>query len=301
MISPLNPDVVLSAGYIYIPNAYWSQFSLTTDGGLTWRRDTLDSMSRANTAVFDPNDASRVYLAGDSAYSYPYLRASTDLGQTWQRLGTGIAGSILAFFPVAGSPNLFFCGTTTGLYKSTDAGLTWARQGTMTNVRSVALDPVYPNALIYCGTSTGVYVSPDGGNAWEPYNDGLGVTDILSLALRRDPEPVLFAGTNGGSVYRRLAPASVARPTDPLNPRTPGLMNPFSLLPNPCSGRARLSVARCGPARVTVSDVAGRRVWSGRLAATDNGVVLPSLNAGVYLVRLVSETGRATQKLVVQE
>jgi hypothetical protein len=50
-----------------------------------------------------------------------------------------------------------------------------------------------------------------------------------------------------------------------------------------------------------VNDVAGRQVWSDRLNPTDNGLELPRLNAGVYLVRLVSESGSATQKLVVQE
>jgi hypothetical protein len=255
-------------------------------------------MSRANTGCFDPNDASRLYLAGDSAYSYPYLRVSTDLGQTWQRLGTGLAGSILTFCPTAGSPNLFFCGTTTGLYKSTDAGATWSRKGTMTNVRSVAFDPDYP-AIVYCGTSAGVYASSDGGESWQAFNTGLGMTDILSLALRPGSEPVLFAGTNGGSVYRTTLPTGVARPSSPdPRPLTPG---PFSLLPNPCTGRAKLSVTRGGPARVMVSDITGRQVWSGRLVATDNGVVLPNLNAGVYLVRLVSESATAAQKLVVQE
>ena len=168
----------------------------------------------------------------------------------------------------------------------------------MTNVGSVAFDPDDP-ANVYCGTSAGVYASSDGGESWLAFNARLGMTDVLSLALRPGSEPVLFADANGGSVYRPSVPTGVARPSSPApNPLTPG---PFSLLPNPCSGRARLSVSRCGPALVKVSDITGRQVWSGRLAATDNGVALPNLTAGVYLVRLVSESGSATQKLVVQE
>ena len=252
---------------------------------------------RVNTAAFDLNDPNRMYIAGDSYYSYPYVSRSTDAGQTWQKLCcTGIAGSVLALLPMQ-NPDWFFCGTTTGLYKSTDAGAIWTRKGTMNNVRSVLLDP-NNGEVFYCGTSSGVYRSVDGlGESWESINAGLGMTDVLSLAMRLGGEQVLFAGTNGGSVYKLDVPTAVA---DRSLPACSSQLA-FTLSPNPCSGRALLSARVSSPSRVTVSDITGRRVWTGSLTPAENSLALPRLSAGVYLVRLVDGQTTATRKLVVQQ
>ena len=291
--SPFNPDIIFSAGYVYITNAYWSEFSLTTDAGLTWYRDTLDSNYRANTACFDPNDGNRLYIAGDSAWSYPYLRLSTDLGQTWQGLGTGLSGSVLTLLPVLHDPNRLYCGTTSGLYKSTDAGASWTRKGTMTNVRAVVLDTASPG-VVYCGTGTGVFVSSDGGETWQAFNTGLGMTDVLSLALRSGPSPTLFAGTNGGAVYRTTLSTAVSGPG--FAPEDFEL----TLAPNPCAGRALLETRISRPGLVTISTVAGRRIWTAYLQPGAGSLELPRLPTGVYLVRLDDRAQALTRKLVVQ-
>jgi photosystem II stability/assembly factor-like uncharacterized protein len=284
---------MISVGYVYYTSTYWSQFSVTADGGLTWYRDTLDSCYRANTAVFDPHLAGRVYLAGDSNWNYPYLKVSNDTGHTWTRLGSGLSGSVLNLCLAPNDPNLMFCGTTAGLYKSTDGGATWTRKGTMTNVRSVVVDTI-DASIAYCGCGTGVFASSDGGETWTPFNTGLGVTDVLSLVLRSGPDGELFAGTNGGSVYRTELSSGVAERHASARP-----MN-FTLLPNPCPGSAVLSSDLSVPACVTVSDVTGRRVWTEMLAPGVGHLKLPTLSAGVYVVRLATGSGSATRKLVVQ-
>jgi hypothetical protein len=295
--SPLNPDVILSAGYVYLTSAYWSQIALTTDAGLTWHRDTLDSLMRVNTAAFDLNDPNRMYIAGDSYYSYPYFSRSTDAGQTWQKLGTGMAGSVLTICSKAHEPDLLFAGTGSGLYKSTDDGSTWTRKGAMTTVRAIVLDTLNPDNA-YCATGAGVYASADGGETWQTFNTGLGVTDVLSLALRSGPVPELFAGTNGGSVYKTDLPTAIG---DRLPAHLRTCAPALSIAPNPCSGRALLSARVSSPARVTVSDIAGRRVWTGSLTPAENSLALPGLSAGVYLVRLVTGQSTTTRKLVVQQ
>jgi hypothetical protein len=251
-------------------------------------------MTRVNAAAFDLNDSSRMYIAGDSYYSYPYVSRSTDAGQTWQKLGTGMAGSVLTICSKAHEPNLLFAGTGSGLYKSTDDGANWIRKGTMTNVRAIVLDTLNP-ASAWCATAAGVFASTDGGETWQTFSTGLGVTDILSLALRCGAEPELFAGTNGGSVYRLDLPTAVAEPGAKSH------AGEFALLPNPYSGKALLSARVSGPARVTVSDIAGRRVWTGSLTPAENSLALPKLSAGVYLVRLIAGQTTATRKQVVQQ
>jgi photosystem II stability/assembly factor-like uncharacterized protein len=292
--SPFNPDIICSAGYVYLTNTYWSEFSLTTDGGLTWYRDTLDSSYRANTACFDPNDANRLYLAGDSAWSYPYVNLSTDLGQSWQRIGTGLSGSVLSLCMTPGMPGRIYCGTTSGLYVSTDAGMTWTRRGTMTNVRAIVVDAA-TTSNVYCGTATGVYASTDAGETWQAFNTGLGTTDVLSLALRTGPSPLLFCGTNGGACYRTTLASGLAdRPG-------PSRLAEFEIRPNPCAGATQLTVRLAHPARVSISDASGRCVWSTRLRPGSHSLEVPRLAAGVYLVRLTGEQPGTSQKLIVSK
>ncbi|MBM3316020.1 hypothetical protein FJY71_09365, partial [candidate division WOR-3 bacterium] len=95
LTSPHDPDVIFSVGSGYWSSKYWLMVSATTDGGSTWSHDTLDSLFRGNAFAYDPNDPSTVYVAGDTYYSNPMLRVSTDLGRTWQDRRAGLAGSVV--------------------------------------------------------------------------------------------------------------------------------------------------------------------------------------------------------------
>jgi photosystem II stability/assembly factor-like uncharacterized protein len=47
-----------------------------------------------------------------------------------------------------------------------------------------------------------VFNSRDGGKTWEPKNEGLASRNILALAASRAAPGVVYAGTNGGGLYR---------------------------------------------------------------------------------------------------
>jgi len=62
------------------------------------------------------------------------------------------------------------------------------------------------NGHLFAGTAQGVFRSRDQGESWTPVNTGLTNTAILALAL--DPRQVLYAGTEGGGVFRSRSPIS---------------------------------------------------------------------------------------------
>jgi hypothetical protein len=68
-ISPLNPDIVFYTGNVY-NSAYFVGVSHSSDGGETWEHDTIGLGTRGWAVAFDGTDTNRVYVGGDSAYSY---------------------------------------------------------------------------------------------------------------------------------------------------------------------------------------------------------------------------------------
>jgi hypothetical protein len=76
--------------------------------------------------------------------------------------------------------------------------------------------------------------------------------------------------------------------------------------PNPLArgfATVRYSLPKAGPAQLSVFDVTGRTVSRHTIAATRTGAVrldLRDLSAGIYLVKLESDSQTFTQKLVVQ-
>ncbi len=300
-MSPHDRNLIISTGYIYLSPAYWSQTSITTDGGSLWRHDTLESGRRAWAVAFDVGDPNRVYLGGDSAYSNPMFKISTDLGYTWVESHTGLSGSVAAIATVARSPSTLYCGTAQGLYRSSDAGASWSRLGTMTTVQALAIDTI-ENGILYVGTSAGVFVSTDAGESWGTLNDGLTNTNVLTLKLRTGPGRELFAGTNGGGVFRTVPLGGIGSDGFGTKPSGGALL----VSPNPCRGAVnlRLGTAFRGRYNVRIFDAAGRNVMGmesdAGSGAPDPVMDVRQLPEGVYLVRVDAGAASARQKLVVR-
>ncbi len=289
-ISPLNSDIIFYTGNVYNA-AYFFAVSHTSDGGTSWEHDTLPTGTRGWAVAFDPTDEDRAYAGGDSAYSYPALLVTTDGGATWTMSRAGLAGAVNALATVPGNGQLVFAGTTSGVFRSTNAGASWSATALTRNTRAVVVDPQHPGD-VYAGTyGYGVSVSTDAGVTWNEMNAGLTCNKVLSLALRSGTEPMLFAGTEGGSVFKALPPTGVTEPVG--RPPRPAAVAVF---PNPCRGKARLQCpAVTGPAAAALFDHSGRLVrdFGARPAAgVDWNADLRGVPAGTYFVR-VTAGGRA--------
>jgi hypothetical protein len=294
-VSPHSSDIIFCTGNVY-DAAYFVGVSHTSDGGASWEHDTLALGTRGWAVAFDPVDPNRVYVGGDSAYSYPCLLITTDLGATWTQSRTGLTGAVNALLTVPGSGQLVYAGTNNGAFKSTDAGATWAATSVTSQVKTLVLDPAHP-ATLFAGTyGNGVYVTPDAGATWNQMNAGLACTRVLSLSLRPGTENTLFAGTEGGAVFRTSLPTGVSGPTasDIRN-------SPLVITPNPCYSAAtvRFSSRLAPNSLLSLYDASGRFLCSFPLRTSSFVLHTSDLTAGTYFVRLTSGRSVHTARLTV--
>ncbi|MBO6494445.1 MAG: glycosyl hydrolase [Roseivirga sp.] len=141
--SPHTPDVIYTGaddGLLHV----------TKDGGASWTNISIPNVEEGmvNQIEVSPHTPGTVYVAYNR-YKYndftPHIFKSTDYGQTWNRLVSGI---------------------------DADA-----------HVRVVREDPNQKD-LLYAGTETGLYVSFDGGLMWNKFQQNLPIVPITDLMIK---------------------------------------------------------------------------------------------------------------------
>ncbi|MEQ9169441.1 MAG: glycosyl hydrolase, partial [Marinoscillum sp.] len=124
---------------------------VTRDGGKTWKNVTPPGSPKynmMNCIDVNPHVKGGAYLAA-SSYKFgdytPYLYKTTDYGETWTKITSGIDNSHYT--------------------------------------RAIRADKVKPG-LLYAGTEWGMYVSFDDGNSWKPFQLNLPIVSIRDLQVR---------------------------------------------------------------------------------------------------------------------
>ena len=162
---------------------------------------------------------------------------STDNGNTWTEISSGLAKDARITSIIASGDNLFAGSANNGVFKSTNNGTSWTTINTdLTNTNitqlvgfdnklfavtltgvfisdnggaSWAADPselkkvnclVAVNDKLISGTeNSGAYLSVDNGVTWTPFNSGMPAdTRIWSLAINNDG---IFAATSSGILF----------------------------------------------------------------------------------------------------
>lgn len=124
---------------------------ITRDGGKTWKNVTPQGPPKynmMNCIDVNPHVKGGAYLAATS-YKFgdytPYLYKTTDYGETWTKITTGIDNSHYT--------------------------------------RAIRADKIKPG-LLYAGTEWGMYVSFDDGSNWQPFQLNLPIVAIRDLQVR---------------------------------------------------------------------------------------------------------------------
>jgi photosystem II stability/assembly factor-like uncharacterized protein len=165
-LSTVSPDVIwagTSTGLIQV----------TRDRGKTWTNVTPKDLPPAAINIIDAShaNAATAYAALLSRDGRPHIYRTTDSGQTWQEISSGLR----------------------------DDG----------TARVVREDPANPD-LLYAGTVTGVYVSFDRGDHWQSLQLNLPTTVVSDLTVK-DSDVVISTYGRGFWILDNISPLRQAR------------------------------------------------------------------------------------------
>ncbi|MBZ0199644.1 MAG: T9SS type A sorting domain-containing protein [Ignavibacteriaceae bacterium] len=136
---------------------------VSTNGGVNWTNITGSLPDRyPMDIVVDPVDEAKAYIVF-SGFETSHIFKTTDYGQTWHDVGTGL-------------PDV--------------------------PTNAVAVDYDFPDH-VYVGNDLGVYLSTDGGLNWNSYSDGLPeAVIVMDLAMSPSNSSIKVA-THGNGAYER--------------------------------------------------------------------------------------------------
>lgn len=173
----------------------------TSNNGGTWVpvNDGI-SNTRINFIGINGSTLFAGVQGGDGIYR------SSNNGEKWTKSNEGLNNTIinsLIVKPVESGSSILFAGTTYGVFRSDDEGEKW------TQVNSgLTKDYVYSLAVsgkrLFAGTSDGIFSSDNYGTSWTSISTGLTNMKVsaVTAAITRTGDTSIFAGTDGGGVFR---------------------------------------------------------------------------------------------------
>ncbi|MCL6100535.1 MAG: T9SS type A sorting domain-containing protein [Bacteroidetes bacterium] len=188
---------------------------------------------------------------------------SKDNGESWASSNNGLTfGNINSL--IISSKGYVYAGTRwfgPGIFRSTNNGSYWTLINTgLPPVFTASTFSINSLGYIYVGGAEipgGVYVSRNDGNNWTKITNGLSVEQVGSLAIASND--YIFAGTDGGGVYRSINTSTSKAYNDKFIPATFILMQNY---PNPFNPSTSISyeVPRSSFVTLEVYDVLGRKM-----------------------------------------
>lgn len=234
VIDPKNPNVVFAAaeGSIWGPGGERGLYK-SVDGGNTWKRTLyISEETGVNNIVMDPRNNGILYASSEQRRRHVHtkigggpetaLYKSTDNGETWVKLTSGLPSEHMGGMGLAISPQnpdvvyaiIEAAKGAGGFFRSTDRGESWSKMSDYASsgqyYNEIYCDPVTFDKL-YSVETVSKYTL-DGGKTW--LNLGLDKRHVDDHALwinPNDPKHFLIGGDGGvyitydaGATYRQV-------------------------------------------------------------------------------------------------
>jgi hypothetical protein len=285
----------------------------STNEGSTWDRKALsDKRGYIYSITVHSNQKQNVLAAGRQQNVSGNWEAcvfrSTDSGGSWIAVNAPTSSSISELIMDPHDPDTWYAATENGISIHKSNLNTWSAPNPSIMTTCIIADPNVQGRL-FVGSNQGVYISTDSGTSWETLNDGLIIQTVNCLGYD-EIHDVLYAGTEGGGVYRYADVTSVEQ-DDPAN--MPSDFTLYQNYPNPFNATTLIQyrVHNSAPIELAIFDIQGRMIrmleqgsmesglnkinWDGR---NDSGFESPS---GIYILRLRSGSRFINRKMIYQK
>lgn len=293
----------------------YSDIFKTTNYGNTWTQIST-SLAGGNTIeaiAVAPSNSNYIYAgAGGQTTTIAAcnsLYKSTTGGAPWTSISAGLPLSIAPLTGIAvksNDPNTLWV-TLSGyssfnkVFKSTNGGATWTNVTlNFPNVPAncIAYLPNVPANPIYVGTDLGVWYTDDALGYWVQFNNGLPNVIVNDLKIQTSAG-LLRAGTYGRGLWSTPLYITTDVPVITSN------NHPVKIYPNPTSGEVYIDLPSSNiNSDISVFNVVGEKITD--VSIESQGESKYTLNLGdkpkgIYFIRIQTEQGLTTEKLVLMK
>lgn len=265
----------------------------TSNYGASW--DTLNTQTTQPIRDIYFTNALLGWIVCDGGY----IGNTIDGGQTWTPQQQPYLGFLQGKGIAFAGTNAYVVGNSGDMINSTDAGLTW---NAFTPVTSENLNCIrFSNALagVMCGANGTIYRTYVGGSNWA--NESMSyVTEKLNKVCFSSDSVAYICGEDGRILKSNIDISSV-QPDVNFAMQASAYPNPFE-----SELHIMLSLEKTSPVQISVMDLSGRIVLQenfGELNQGENIITpsgIPSLNTGMYMMRIVTSYGSIALPVVRQ-
>ena len=261
--------------------------------GNTWTAISQDFGNNTHNLKIAPSNNQVMYVSRG-----PFLYKTTDGGATdWvQTTFPGGTVNSIAIHPT--NPNKIAVAITGNIrvVVSEDGGVTWIDyKKNLPDFSALAV--VWDNNGedgLYLGMDYGIYYIDNTFTDWQPYNNLLPNVMVNELEINNVTN-MLYAGTYGRGLWVSPVVAGTAGIEDRISE------NNVKLYPNPATSEFTIELPKTLKAEIRVFDITGKLLIyeTDAVIANKRTVDASALTAGTYFVRINSEEGAATKKLLI--
>lgn len=288
-VTPFEQDPVL-VNTIYVGyNIVYKSSNL----GNTWTPISQNFNGNLDNMKISPTNNEVMYVSRG-----PFLYKTEDAGATdWVQ--TTIPGGIINSIAIHPTDPFKIAVAITGTSRvvvSEDGGDTWIDyKKNLPNFSALAL--IWDNNGkdgLYLGMDYGIYYIDNTFTDWQPYSNLLPNVIINELDINNTTN-TLYAGTYGRGLWASPLVDGTAGVNDNISEAS------VSIYPNPAKGAFTIALPKSLKAEVRVFDISGKLLIYEAEAVISNkhSVDVSSLSTGTYFVRINSEEGTATKKLLI--
>ncbi|WP_299522762.1 T9SS type A sorting domain-containing protein [Winogradskyella sp.] len=273
----------------------YDQIYKSIDGGTSWISISPNFGTNIDHFKIAPSNNNRMYLAINGSFWH-----TTNGGGNWIQSSLNLSGAWINEIAVHPTdPDKVVIATTNNekVYLSTDGALSWASiRWDLPNFSSQAL-AWQDNGEdgLYVGMNYGVYYTDNTlGNTWVPFNNGLPNVRINELEINTADNRI-YAATYGRGLWRSNVYNSTLSVSD-LE------FNDLLMFPNPAAGEVNLKWNKLEDVSIRIYDAQGKIVFYGKKVNLFNEfkIDMSSLDSGLYFVKLNSNNGEITKKLILE-